>query len=365
MRIVSFGCMNDASSWHRSYMYMDALRGLGHDIFYDAASPTWSPEEVEKVVKKADVVIFGHTDNPRMFAALQVCRDLYHCKIVIDADDLVSELPKDHVSNTMYHSGSGARRLAHAMYRHADAMTVSTKRLAKHVSAINPRCYHVPNNVALESWKTVRHREKEARHRDDIRIYWGGGGGHYGDLLLVRDALLKVARENPRVKLLFGNFIPDWAIRNLPCSQAFFIPYVEYHGYYKSLAWLCADIAIAPLEEVEHNLCKSDVKYLDYAMAGIPGVYQRCEPYESVVEGHTGLKASGSDEWYARIKSLVDDPELRAVIAGNAKHDVTTNRTVAGFAHFYQAILLEVVGTKQRDAPQFEMLREGISVEAR
>src|SRR5437773_176033 len=78
------------------------------------------------------------------------------------------------------------------------------------------------NCIDPKTYVGVLSREKEARHRDDVRIYWGGGGGHYDDLLLVKDALLRIFSERPNVKLVFSNILPDWAV-DLPANRCFFI----------------------------------------------------------------------------------------------------------------------------------------------
>lgn len=366
MRIAAFRAENSASSWYRCYMWMDALRKLGNDVLFDSEDVKgWDADQIDKVVRDADIVISGRTNQPMFFAALQAGRHLYKYKLVIDTDDLVNELHRHHPSSAVYHGATGITRLTDAQYREADGVTVSTRRLLDYTQPHNPyRTYYIPNCVHPDAWKTVRTRPKEDRHRSDIRIYWGGGGGHYGDLLIVKDALLRLARENSRVKLVFQNFIPDWAMQ-LPCTQAFYVPFVEFHGYYKLFKWVCADIAIAPLEPNEHNLCKSDVKYLDYAMAGVPGVYQRCEPYESVIDGVTGLLAETGDEWYAALRRLVDDAALRKSIASNASDWVITNRNVLDWVHKYQSILMDVAAAKLRPAPEFAMLSEGASIEAR
>ena len=51
---------------------------------------------------------------------------------------------------------------------------------------------------------------------------------------------------------------------------------------------LNADIGLAPLEINDFNRAKSDLKILEYAVCGIPGVYTDIEPYkEANVKGRT------------------------------------------------------------------------------
>ena len=354
---------NEASSWFRCYMWMDALRKLGHKAFYDTyGRDDVTPAVLEKMTADVDVVVAGRTASPMFFAGLLAAREVHKFKLIIDTDDLVRALHPAHPSLANFHSATGVVRLAYAQFRMADGVTVSTPRLLEDTQKHNPRTYLFRNSVWPSAWNTVRSREKESRHKDDFRIYWGGGASHYADLLIARPALERLVREDIRVKLIFQNFIPDWAI-HLPANQAFYVPFVDFHGYYKVFKWLCADVAIAPLEPNEHNLCKSDVKFLDYAMAEVPGVYQRVEPYETVADGATGLLAGSSDEWYEKLRAYKEHRELRVEVARRAKRYVLAKRDAMFEARRYEAMLNEVVGSKGPQ-PEARMLIEGKPIEA-
>lgn len=365
MRIVAFRAENMASSWFRSYCWMDAMRARGHKALYSSPSDKSNIEipEFEKLVRDADVVVVGRTNEARLVAALHAGRDLYGYKLIVDTDDDVTALHLNHPVSSVVHAGSGFARLSCAQYRAADAVTVSTKTLYDDILKYNKRVYHIPNCISPEIWDTVRFRQKEAHQKNDLRIYWGGGGGHYGDLLLVKNALQRIVRERPHVKLVFQNFMPDWAA-SMPANRAFYLPFVEFGMYHKVLAWLCADIAIAPLEDNQHNRCKSDVKYLDYAMAGIPGVYQRLAPYDTVIDGVTGLLAGPDWEWYEKLNVLIEHAEMRQQIAARAKKHVRATQCVEAQAAKYEAMLYEVLGTGRQPKVEPALLTEGRPLEA-
>ena len=68
-----------------------------------------------------------------------------------------------------------------------------------------------------------------------------------------------------------------------------FVPWMRRH-----LRW---DVAIAPLEDDAFTRCKSDLKYLDYAALGIPGVFSDVRPYRDTVRHReTGLLAANDRE---------------------------------------------------------------------
>src|SRR5688572_12556276 len=172
--------------------------------------------------------------HAQVFAALLAGRKLYGYKLLVDTDDNSDDLPKFNYAYPDYHSGAGTARLVHAQLREADLVTVSTPRLAEWARKYAGRVVVMPNCIDTKLYASVRSREKEARHRDDIRIYWGGGGGHYDDLLKVRDTLLRIFAERPNVKLIFSNFLPDWAA-DLPPYRCFMIRFAHFNAYPKVL----------------------------------------------------------------------------------------------------------------------------------
>lgn len=333
--------------WLRAWQWGRAMHKRGHKVWMRPdQSEQITKANVDEICNGADVVICGRTHDAETFVLLLAARSLYNFKLVVDTDDNTDEVPKYAYSFEDWHPGSFLRRMIRGQYREADLVTTSTPLLADVVRpyAKAQRVVVVPNCVESEWYDGVYFRDKELRHRDnDLRIYWGGGANHYDDLLKVRAPLLRICAERPNVKLIFSNFLPDWAASELPAHRAYMIRVAPFSDYPKILAWLCADIAIAPLVDNPFNRCKSHIKYLDYAMAHIPGVYENAPPYESVNDGLTGLKASSPDEWYEKISLLLDTPSLRAGIRDQAYRDVQQNWLVDQHIARYESMLNELI----------------------
>jgi Glycosyl transferases group 1 len=359
VKIVAIHMEPGPVGWHRCWNWTMAMQRRGHSVKHRPHGSTqFEWDELDDYLRGADVVITGRMAHAQVFAALMAGRDRYHYKLVVDTDDNSDNLPRFNYAFSDYHGGTGAARISRAEYREADLVTVATTRLKEWVSQYAKRVVHVPNVVDPRLHANVRSRQKEARHSNDVRIYWGGGGGHYDDLLKVRDSLLRICAERPNVKLIFSNFIPDWAA-DLPAHRVFMIRFAHFNAYPKVLKWLCADVAVAPLVDHEFNRCKSHVKYLDYAMAGIPAVYQDIDAYDSVVHGVTGLKTT--DGWYEDVTRLLDEPVFARCIAENAYANVMDKWTIDQWAPRYETMLQELVGTK---TSEFTMLEEGKVLEA-
>ncbi|MHC4621608.1 MAG: hypothetical protein ACYTEQ_28025, partial [Planctomycetota bacterium] len=196
MRIIGFKAANPASTYFRVTNYINALGRMGHDV--EAYGSPWQSPEGTKTAEKlfsdfdswvngADVVIYGVTPSAHEVAILRAGQAAHGYKLVVDADDLISEVPKYNQASTWYHDATGLIRISEAQYRECDGITVSTEELKRSMDHYNPRVAYMPNLVSDDKLVDIRFRQKELRHRDDIRIYWAGGGGHWNDLLLVKD----------------------------------------------------------------------------------------------------------------------------------------------------------------------------------
>jgi glycosyltransferase involved in cell wall biosynthesis len=104
------------------------------------------------------------------------------------------------------------------------------------------------------------------------------------------------------------------------------------HPYPRFVAWMRQhlrwDVAIAPLEDDAFTRCKSDLKYLDYAALGIPGIFSDVRPYrETVRHRETGLLAANEPKaWAEALEEIVSDASLRARLAGAARAEVHGTR---------------------------------------
>ena len=101
-----------------------------------------------------------------------------------------------------------------------------------------------------------------------------------------------------------------------------FIPWAAKH-----LQW---DFALAPLQDSPFNNSKSDIKYLDYAMLGIPAIFSAVSAYTgSVAHGETGwLCANTTEDWSAALEGMFSDAALRAAMARKARAHVSAKRTL-------------------------------------
>ena len=90
------------------------------------------------------------------------------------------------------------------------------------------------------------------------------------------------------------------------------------------------DIALAPLRDTIFTRAKSDIKYLDYAAIGAPGIFSDISVYTPTIRhGENGLLAENTPAaWENALETLISDANLRQNIARQAVKDLYTSRTL-------------------------------------
>jgi glycosyltransferase involved in cell wall biosynthesis len=103
---------------------------------------------------------------------------------------------------------------------------------------------------------------------------------------------------------------------------------VPFEVWPSKLSSLRLDIGLAPLRDTEFNRCKSNIKWMEYSMVGVPSV---CSP---TVYGHYdfdgvyGQIAENQEQWYRCIKNYIICENLRKDIATRAMSCVKTGYTL-------------------------------------
>ena len=123
-----------------------------------------------------------------------------------------------------------------------------------------------------------------------MRAIYMGTKTHDCDLLLVERAVRSIRREFPNFRLFVVGVTEgdvDWCERLvIPAGHT---AYPKFVVWFRKIA-VRMDFAVAPLEGNRFNAGKSDLKSLDYACAGLCGLYSNVAPYSAAIEhGRTGF----------------------------------------------------------------------------
>ena len=187
-----------------------------------------------------------------------------------------------------------------------------------------------------------RHARAAARPGAPVVVGWGGSAGHLGDIAWVAPALSRWLQARAGVELrIMGDPAIFGLFAGAPRARKRHVPIGDIDAYYAFVAGL--DIGIAPLEDTGFNRCRSDVKFLEYALHGAAPVVQRLAPYHTVRDGDTGLLIGSPDELVAALDRLIAAPEERVAMAARAQAYVERERTESVAAAerlvFYRSLL--------------------------
>jgi len=160
----------------------------------------------------------------------------------------------------------------------------------------------------------------------------------------------KIMKEYPNVTFkTIGAFIPKfknkWGQR-----------YEHGFGHQDVYTWIKekfptymeeADIILAPLEVNTYNKCKSDIKRSESASAKKPFIGQDIRQYKEVIEeGVDGFTANYANDWYTKIKLLIDDPKLRKSMGEAAFKRVSKTRQMKDHVQDYADLFKDVLDNK-------------------
>lgn len=236
------------------------------------------------------------------------------------------------------------------MVRMSDGVIVSTPNLATRLGRLSSNIDVIPN--ALDE-NLFRPSEKfNPRMAEDGSIVFGymGTFTHLDDLLSILNPIRTVlAKYKDRVRFEIvgvGNSVAlnslffGLPVRLLQVPNEA-VPYPDFVRWFqKNIKW---DFGIAPLVDSEFTRSKSDIKYLDYGVQSIPGIFSNVPAYqETIRHGLNGLLAKNKNEWEQSLSSIIDDPNLRLKLAKEAHRQVWEERMLRTEAKIWAGVIRRI-----------------------
>ncbi len=305
---------------------VDFLRRLG----FHAMVLAWQDHEAcRRALQTHGMVIFYRT--PAFDGVVALAEEARRLGLVsfFDLDDLifdadeyarnsnVAALPADERDVLM-----NGVRLYRAMMSHVDHCIASTPTLRARMQAlIDGKVFLLENALDTHLLDLA-----DAPHpdRDPATVVIGYGSGtttHDADFLAAAPALLRIMEAYPQVRLaVYGHLdLPDGF--DARSHQIVRVPLLDPDDYYLALSRF--DISLAPLERTVFNDAKSNIKFLEASLFGVPSV---CSPgaafLQAVDHENNGFLATSDNEWYAALRRLVEDAGLRRRVGEQARRDV-------------------------------------------
>lgn len=210
----------------------------------------------------------------------------------------------------------------------------------------------------VRSGRSFVHRNAiGSKHRDAIAtpprslsvdtvtiIYGSGTKAHKKDFTEIAEpALIEVARRHAHVRIVlvgYKNVGPELA--ELGSQLILIDPISDIQIYWELLK--DADINIAVLQPSLVADCKSEIKWLEASMLGIPSVLSWTRTYEEVVKhGETGFLCRTARDWEQALERLVTDKAFRHQIGNAARDAVLREYSETAMAENLTSVISEVM----------------------
>ena len=171
----------------------------------------------------------------------------------------------------------------------------------------------IPNFIP-ESWMGHYFNEHAIKkefnkHKKKPRILYTGSGAHYDvdnktggkdDLSEVRDFIRKTV---DKYQWLFVGAFPPQLLDLVQQKKIEFYPWQNLLDYPKFIASLNAQLMVAPLQVNDFNRAKSDIKFIEACVLGIPCLCQDMDTYNTAP---SSLRFNSVDEFEHKIRSILD-----------------------------------------------------------
>lgn len=298
--------------WYRCHVPGVILKKMGHTVSLNHFLPL-------SAVPESDVIIFQRQYSREALQALEYANQLGKLT-VFELDDNIWHIDP---TNPAYEFWSDERKLAgvEAALGMSKMVTTSTKCLADFLARFNPKVKVLPNMLPEEHWSL---KPRSEASEDRLIVGWAGSRTHWRDLELLVGTVEGILDEYDFVEFHLAG-MDTHPFREH--SRLTMLPSVQLEDYGRLLSGF--DIGLAPLMDTHFNRCKSDLKFIEYAMAGLAVVASRVEPYEkTVIHGETGLLARNPKDWLKYLRRVIESPELRGSLSAKARAYAQT-RTIS------------------------------------
>lgn len=310
--------------------------------------------ELKRVGTEYDIIYFSYQVEPWAYVVLQLIAEQYGTKFVMDIDDDVFNVSaynpalKNLLAVEHNHFGVPLRNIdiLRSIIEDCPHITTTTRPLMRQYrrlreEQVKDSIVVIPNMV---SEKEHHHPGPKPTKTPKVIVGWYGSSHHMGDVENsgMLQAMERIMKEFKHVHFHVLGFVPDEKKYPKGRVKVFEPEVADWLNYWRKN--MRFDIGLAPLEEHKFNDGKSNIKWQEYSMMGAATIASQSYPYRrSIKHTQTGLLTPNiEEEWYTRIKSLVEDADLRHKLARQAKEEVVAG-SLERNVHRYRDYFLEIM----------------------
>lgn len=301
-----------------------------------------SVSKIVEQAKKVDVVVFQRPKDSHTLNIVLTLKEMGK-KVIFENDDtyLVGKGIKMEALKTEQH-----RKIAEYfdknsqdILRICDGAIASTETLAKEYAGINPNVVVLKNCIdPLDEFPCKKNETGK------FRIGFIGSVTTNDDYLHIKEQIKQLDargdvtvvvlgvkyKDGHHLSYMDGDYLFWNSLKNIEWH-----PYVNVTEYMMTIADMALDLAIIPREESYFNRCKSNIKFLEMSLLGIPVIAQGfsdgTSPYQGADEKHMTVIVDNAT-WYSKIVEIKDDYKKYKRIAESAKRYVLKDYNISTYA---------------------------------
>lgn len=258
--------------------------------------------------------------------------------LVYDLDDNLHEIEPWNQAYKLYdkQTKEGIANLSNLenIISSCDHIIFSTRELKSYYSLLNENSSVLPNTLDLDKryvdvspvdWRKLADEQNVPHNENSVLIGFFGSDSHFEDMSILQNSVMKLLYNNKNIifAIMTGQdivthiLIKKWGI---PSNRFLYMPFKGINDYLSYVS--CFDIGLAPLHYSMFNVCKSNLKLLEYGALGIPYVASKVGNFQRFhVESNKigGFICNTDDEWIDKINYLIENPEIRKKMGNDLK----------------------------------------------
>jgi len=279
-----------------------------------------------EAVEKSNIIILQRGDIIILRQMKELWNKILYSsdkKVIYDIDDLLLDLPPH---NPDYEFFNKIKPYIIEIINQADLITVSTCELKRaideRIPGVRNKIVVLPNFIDLSIWK----KKDISARKEKPKFLFAGTPTHSKDLEMIEDAIEYILRKY-KGKVEFEIWGEEGISKNL--AQYFKKKPTNYTEYANNLLKSDFDFALVPLVNDQFNRCKSNIKWLEYGVCGIPTIFSNLPPYSSIRNGLTGVLVNNNVEsWINAIEMFLKNPDYINFMAKKVQKKVLENHTI-------------------------------------
>lgn len=264
-------------------------------------------------IKETRAIVFNRYTQ-ELDRILSFRRD-FGIKIIVDIDDYF-ELPTQHYLSKIWNGKEIVKCIVNA-----DAVTVTTVRLADKIKQYNKNIHVIPNAIPF-SWQQFNSAKNES---EQIRFASIGGASHLMDISLLKYPIQKIASEASNKATFFlcgydntneptrnlwnkieGQFTGGGLLKKMNSNIPLYVrkktlPLNQYMTHYDD-----CDVLLTPLEANNFNQYKSNLKIIEAGCKHSAIITSNYPPYSDEATDLFKM-CSNAKDWYSAIKYYLNN----------------------------------------------------------